>query len=512
LFEVPIPDLATLPRSPAQYVLAPGKTFVPARLVLSTFSGRRNMAGFQSALSVTDAKQLLQTFAPYVWIYSSEPYFPCSVDWYLQRVQLGFAHEATIGYNTTLLSPTVSAANLNTTSNDGQSSGGALAGTVPGDNFFVLPVTGGAGSGTYTGWRPQSSGANAYRTGSVPPVYGGVIDRRNTAGAVIGYDLVYGFFFAYNGPAMNDPGFIGIHEGDMEHVVARVDSDKKILLAVYYRQHSGSDPYNGWYYPPGPDTPEAGGILFEAYSAQRCVVYCAQDSHASYPREADTWSYKLRGTDLVDQGYGWDTAQNVVVLNDPSQNYWLDYSGRFGAAPSAQKVVSFPPPSPIVQGWQNLITTGPFIDREIYCQELKGQHSRVSAGNTNIAQVPLSWTFDDPNGWLSTDQLNRITVNLSHDVSGSDQSAITGITNGCTKNPPYAHTDNVYISDLAYTDGSGKVHTGYSDAWQAMTAESIARGGSPVTFRIVCTWLGTAAAAQPQTALAMTPLHQAANP
>jgi hypothetical protein len=453
------------------------------------------MGGFASALSTSDAKTLLQRFAPFVWLESGEPYFPCSVDWYLQRVQLGFAHEGTAGYDTTIVATTVSSTNLNTTNNDGQSSGGALSGAqVPSDNFFVLPVTGGSASGTYTGWHPTSSGANGYRGAQVPPVYGGVIDRHDASGAVVGYDLVYGFFYAYNGQAMFDPG-IGVHEGDLEHVVVRVDDDQQTLLAVYYRQHSGSDPYNGWYYPPGPDTPQAGGILFEAYSAQRCIVYSARCSHASYPRQADTWSYFGKGTDVVDQGYGWDTAQNVVVMNDPSQNYWLDYVGRFGAAPPLQWINSFPPTSPIAQNWQTLITSGPFIDREVYCQHMANQSSRVSGpGDFFIAQIGLSWAFDDPNGWLSADQLNRITLNLSHDT-GQDQRAVTGIKNGVITSPPYAHTDNVYCSDLAYTDANGKVHTGYDDAWNAIKAESSAPSGATVTFRVVCTWIDSPAAA-----------------
>ena len=334
-----------------------------------------------------------------------------------------------------------------------------------------------------------------------------MIDRHDSTGTtVVGYDLVYAFFYAYNGQAMFDPG-IGVHEGDLEHVVVRVASDQQTLLAVYYRQHSSSDQYNGWYYPPGPDIPQAGGILFEAHTAQRCVVYSARCSHASYPRQADTWSY-WKGTDEVDQGYAWDTALNVVVMNDPSQNYWLDYVGRFGAAPPAQWINSFPPTSPITQNWQTVIASGPFIDREVYCQHLSGQSSRVSAGQFYIAQVGLSWAFDDPNGWLSSDQLNRITMCLSHDVSGHDQRAITGITNGVVTSPPYAHTDNVYFSNLQYTDASGKVHTGYDDAWKAMTVDSIAPSGSTVTFRVVCTWLAAQNAATPQTAAVAGPYRE----
>ncbi|HVZ33545.1 MAG TPA: Vps62-related protein [Polyangiaceae bacterium] len=416
-------------------------------------------------------------------------------------MQLGFAQAATVGYNTAIVSSVASSANLNKTIYDGQSSGGALNGaSVPEDNFFVLPVIGGEDSGTYAGWKPSGTGANAYAKGNVPPVYGGVIDRHDANGNVIGYDLVYAFFFAYNGLAMLDPG-IGVHEGDLEHVVARVDADKKTLIGVYYRQHAGDDPYNGWYYPPGPDTPEAGGILFETYTAQRCIVYCAQGSHASYPRQADVWLY-LRGRDVVDRGFAWDTAQNVVVMNDPAQSYWLDYVGRFGAAPTARAVFSSPPSSPICQGWQNEIASGPFIEREIYCQELPHNSSRVSAGDFFIAQVPLSWTFDDPNGWLSSAQLARVKINLSHDVKGQDCRAITGITSGSVTNPPYAHTDNVYFSSLQYTDANGKTHTGYADTWQAMRADSTAPASAQISFRIVCAWTGPQDSARPQTATA----------
>jgi hypothetical protein len=458
------------------------------------------MSGFQSALSNQDATSLLQTFAPYVWLHPEEENYPCSVDWYLARVTLGFAQAGSLGYSITPVLESVDQTSLVSTTFDGIASGGALGGAVPAeDSFFVLPVT---DDSTYAGQAPPA-GAKTYPKGSSPPVYGGVIDRYDSTGAVVGYDLVYAFFFAYNGLAMFDPG-IGTHEGDLEHIVVRVALDKKTLLAVYYRQHAGDDPYNGWYYPPGPDTAQDGDTvpLFEAHTPQRCVVYCAQGSHASYPYQSSFWWY-WRGRDVVGQGCAWDTAQNVLLMNDTQQQQWLDYSGRFGTAPTATAVFSGPPTSPIVQGWQNVIASGPFVDREIYCQYQAGQSSRVSQ-NFYIAQTTLSWAFDDPNGWLSLAQLDRITVNLSHDT-GNDQRAITAITNGCTKVPPYAHTDNVYVSDLVYVDASGKTHTGYSDAWKAITADSSAPTGATVSFRIVCTWVDESSSTMPQIANGAAP-------
>jgi hypothetical protein len=460
------------------------------------------MSGFQSSLSTSDATKLLTRFAPFVWLDSAEKYFPCPVDWYLNQVQLGY-YEKWPTRTTTIVQPTVTPANLNATTYNGQNSGGALNGApVPDSNYFVLPITN--EDATSPGWVPQESGPNAYSAGKAPPVYGGVIDRTNTAGVVIGYDLVYVFFYAYNGQAMRDFAGFGVHEGDIEHVVARVDADQETLLAVYYPQH-GTGPYTGWYYPPGPDKPEAGGILFETLTSQRCIVYSAVESHANYPREADDWSYGAKGSDSVNQGYGWDTSKAIVLLNDPAQSYWLDYAGRFGGAkPLLSTQFSNSPTSPIEQGWQNLIASGPFVEREIYCQEIKGQTSRVSV-NTNIAQVGLTWTFDDPNGWVSAEQLARLTVNMSHDVSGPDQRAITGITSGLTTTPPYAHTDNVYVSGLVYIDKNGERHTGYSDAWSAIAADSSAPSGATVTFRIVCTWQDSVSTAYPQTPRAFEP-------
>ena len=131
------------------------------------------MGGFASALSTSDAQSLLERFAPYVWLYSEEPFFPCPVDWFLARVQLGFANEGTVGYNTSIITSTVTAANLNTTTNDGQSSGGALSGaTVPADNFFRPPGHGRRGQRHLHGLAtvqqrrqclPQRSGAAGLR-------------------------------------------------------------------------------------------------------------------------------------------------------------------------------------------------------------------------------------------------------------------------------------------------------------------------------------------------------------
>jgi hypothetical protein len=459
------------------------------------------LGGFVSALSSKDATALLQRFAPQVWLHPQEKYFPCPVDWYLERVTMGFAEEQTAStYDTTAVASNVTEANLNAQSYDGSSSGGALSGTKPIDEaFFSLPVTGGSASGTYTGWAPTNGG---YPSNATPPVLGGVIDRKDSGGDVIGYDLVYGFFYGYNGVAMNDIGF-GVHEGDLEHVVVRVDADQKTLLAVYYRQHSSGDPYNGWYYPPGPDVPEAGGIFFEALPNGRPVVYSALESHASYPRETDDWSYGWKGTDEVGQGSAWETWNSIVLLNDPSQAAWLDYSGRMGGAPlSAVGVFSYPPPTPIVQGWQNARTDGPFIEREIFCQHMSGQSSRISSGNFYVAQVPLGWAFGDPENKLSQASLNRITLNVSHDT-GNDERAISNITSGCTTSPPYKHTDSVYFSDMVYVDAAGKKHTGYTDAWNALCTDNGLAAGTPVTFRVVVTWIQSDVEAHPQTAPAM---------
>jgi Vacuolar protein sorting-associated protein 62 len=385
---------------------------------------------------------------------------------------------------------------LNAQHYDGSSSGGALSGSMPIDEaFFALPVT---NSATYSGWAPTNE---KYAANATPPVLGAVIDRKDASGDVIGYDLVYGFFYAYNGKAMNDYVGFGVHEGDLEHVVVRVDADQKTLLAVYYRQHKSSDPYNGWYYPPAPDAPVAGSIFFEATSDGRPVVYSALCSHASYPREADDWSYGLKGTDEVGQGTAWETWNSIVVLNDASQQAWLDYSGRMGAAPTGVSL-SYPPTTPVAQGWQNLIKTGPFIDREIFCQWQKGQSSRVSAGNFNVAQTPLGWAFDDPENKLSQASLDRITLNVSHDT-GNDERAISNITSGCTTQPPYKHTDTVYFSDMVYVDAAGKKHTGYTDTWNALCTDNKLAAGTSVAFRVVVTWLQSDAAAYPQTAPTM---------
>lgn len=124
------------------------------------------MPGFQSSLSTSDATKLLTRFAPFVWLDSDEKYFPCSVDWYLSQVQLGY-FEKWPTRTTTTVQPTVTSTNLNTSTYNGQSSGGALNGApVPDSNYFVLPVTN--EDATYPGWIPQQKGANAYSVGKVP--------------------------------------------------------------------------------------------------------------------------------------------------------------------------------------------------------------------------------------------------------------------------------------------------------------------------------------------------------
>jgi hypothetical protein len=90
-------------------------------------------------------------------------------------------------------------------------------------------------------------------------------------------DLLYGFFYAYNGASMNDPGFYDTHEGDWEHVIVCLNDSRSAIEAIFFQAHGLTDRYSQWYFPPG--TPDVG--TFSWYTeGRRFVVYSSRNGHA----------------------------------------------------------------------------------------------------------------------------------------------------------------------------------------------------------------------------------------
>ena len=397
----------------------------------------------------TDDQALLAKFAPIVWLHSEELYFPAGVDWFLPRVKMIYNQAAVVNGNI-VYSPVPILASVTDSNIDRQSHEDSLyketvySAFAPGSTEtteFYLPIQ--SPSSTYQGMATVSGTTVDLNN---PPVYGAAIARADIQAT----DLLYAFFYAYNGKDMNDVLGVFTHEGDWEHVIVRIDNDQERILGIYFQAHSSQDQYSKWYFPPETGDPDQ----YVPDGDTRFLVYSALLGHGSYTQSGNHPYNIIRGSDVTDQGTSWDTASNIVVMNSDASGY-LDYSGFWGK-PSSN--LANPPSGPYAQGWFNPRSDGPAEHLEITVNWRKGQTSRVSDNFfLNLPNTKVSWEI----AGVSPDYVDGIKFNVSKDVhGGKDYRVITGITNGHITPGKNKHTDNLYLSSLTYTDENGTVHRG----------------------------------------------------
>ncbi len=112
----------------------------------------------------------------------------------------------------------------------------------------------------------------------------------------------YWFFFGYN------PSLAFRHQGDWEDFTAVTLNNR--LVGAYFSAHGDRQ-----YYP----REEL------EMDRERVKVYCANRSHALYPR-AGSFGF-LGAEQTAPGGYQWDTSLNVEAL---SSQPWRDYAGAWG--------------------------------------------------------------------------------------------------------------------------------------------------------------------------------------
>jgi len=270
--------------------------------------------------------ELLKKFSPFVYLHPDEEYFPCSVDWYCQRVKL------TDGQGKTLRDPVGKSADLYSPSQV---------------KSYHLVINNEA---TRTGLPPQGDSV-------VAPVYGAVRDRGTSV-----LDVMYWFFYAFNGNIADlvkiraglataaaggallgwIPGALpaaaaaaaalvyfskidgsSMHEGDWEHVTVRVAKDTYQMLDVYFAQHS-----DGQLLAQPADSSQQGYALLPGTT--RPIVYSARSSHASYSKAGETVRLAGLANDYTGEGKTWDTSRWMVDISKLPAGSWLDYPGRWG--------------------------------------------------------------------------------------------------------------------------------------------------------------------------------------
>ena len=409
-----------------------------------------------TALDWAGAKALLQSFAPYIWLHSKEAFFPASVNWYMPRVKMIYP-QALPGQ----LTPVTVPANVTDTTISQQSYTDQMTrltyhSSLSADNPlspqetapFYLQIQ---SEGTRTGMATIVDGK--VQSLNNPPVYGTVIDRQNIAAT----DLLYGFFYAYNGASMNDPGFYDTHEGDWEHVIVCLNDSRSAIEAIFFQAHGLTDRYSQWYFPPG--TPDVG--TFSWYTeGRRFVVYSSRNGHASYTASGNH-SYSFpRGTDETDQGTSWDPVNSIIVI-DPTIEGWMNYSGCFGTY-STITTWGNPPPGPIVQGWLAPNRSGPVANTTVTVSvaDAQGQESRVSQDFTLL--LPNEQVVWHITGIPNLANIPGITFTVMEDKPHkNDQPRLENVKDGTISAGTLAAYDpnRLYIGRLSYTESSsGKTY------------------------------------------------------
>ena len=285
------------------------------------------------------AQALLNTFSPVVYLSSLEMYFPCSVDWYLARSRLFHSNVLQISQPTAAQLPVQRY--LDELSCLIPNQAGTTHTTFIQNHHYRLKIS---DNSAYFGMMPHPPATPQ------APFYGAVIDNP----AKNATDLLYMFCYGYNGMVGNDYIGFGVHQGDWEHVIIRLDRTQSRIVGVYCQAHASDDPFSTWYYPQGVD-PDHYYTCFG--SVNRPIIYSAAQSHASYttPGEHPIGRGGWKGNDKTDQGWLWNYITNVIMVSMP-QTPWLQFAGRWGGTASA--TASSPDP-PAAQGWLIPRSDGP---------------------------------------------------------------------------------------------------------------------------------------------------------
>jgi hypothetical protein len=250
---------------------------------------------------------LMNRFAPVVYLHPDERYKPAGVDWYLTRVELVYDNEVLL----TLGNVTVSA--LVSQEKDGKYSGEGTDVTK-----FRLQHT---GDYSFQAWTRDGYFSYADQVNIKSPCYVHVRPVQDHPELI---DIQYWFFYPYNGPTESSAGLNHAeYEGDWEHITVRVRDSDESVIQVHFARHS-----QGWckWYDPSDVT-----FIDETHP----VVYSALHSHASYTDAGDFSRYwPLTNDQTSDGGSVWDTrgkCYNMGEHDAPNPGMeWIRYTGKWG--------------------------------------------------------------------------------------------------------------------------------------------------------------------------------------
>ena len=284
-------------------------------------------------LNRADLDGVIRRYAPLICLHPREKYFPCSVEWFLERAELR------------------------------RKSGGD---GVP-VSVSTLP-TQNVGEGEYWLEYPNTDEAKS----------GKMDTARAYVHARLGYDesytdLQYWYFYAYNGPGTSKVGSLvadtvvksgdvnmaplGEHFGDWEHVTIRIDNSSKNMIGYYLSQHSDGEWVTGdELNNADKNTQDADVRLGNPVGRDQLIVYPSLNGHGFYRwKNARNYSEHRKYTaahtgvefrlcnDTDDRGPKFDTAKSWQLVavspppyadflgsGKPTEPRWLSYPYRWG--------------------------------------------------------------------------------------------------------------------------------------------------------------------------------------
>ncbi len=252
-------------------------------------------------------QELALKYAPLLKLHPEETARPASVDWYLDRVEVQFLHDAYCSSCVILPQGSVTQGELASLTHEatGNNCNHDPAALLSSDHpeaknhFYLRPMDESVHAGSdSTDWRAY---AHVKSSDYLPG----------------GFEIQYWLFYAYDDNVL----FVN-HESDWEHIVVVLDSDTNPYF-VSFAQHDGSVPY----------APEE--ILLDGTHP---VVYVARGSHASYPFPGTFYG----GTDkAAEGGQEWRTWSNLLNVGEHlaplNGQTFIRYAGRWGVFGSTEK-------------------------------------------------------------------------------------------------------------------------------------------------------------------------------
>ena len=284
---------------------------------------------------------LAKIYAPVVKLSPHESAMPANVDWYLQRVKLGFSHShgAISVPGGSLVGATVCPDHVLMTS--GLTETNISAARHPTDDSSCKhTTTTWLSSDKHPDWFLSPNDSSTYAGAPASEWKAYVHVKKSVVDTAGGFDVQYWFFYGYN------PTPSGInHEADWEHVTITTDAHGRFSSA-WYAQHNSGKRY-------------AAADL--SWVRKSHPITCpGEGTHADYPH-AGTYDTPTPYKDhAYEDGASWDVETSFVdvgELGHPRNGQaWIEFGGSWGKlGPTIDGVdtQTSGPPTPSVQGAWN---------------------------------------------------------------------------------------------------------------------------------------------------------------